>query len=209
VFIFGIFFDSVPNLPSTFSIGWILYCRPKLLDLNARLRDRCEQHFARDGSNWTDDGVKLNHWHVPAHARMSLGQGWDFDVLPAGIKYYASEKDMWWNWGLSDSQPDDMSVAEYADWWAEEQKKRIPDLAGQMSIPLPFDTYQPAFQYFYNDYDDYDMMDCYLLDADCEQLPTHFYFGLWLKDMDEFLPGVDAELRTESLENLLQAHHSV
>jgi hypothetical protein len=25
VFIFGIFFDSVPNLPSTFSIGWILY----------------------------------------------------------------------------------------------------------------------------------------------------------------------------------------
>jgi hypothetical protein len=27
VFIFGIFFDSVPNLPSTFSIGWILYAR--------------------------------------------------------------------------------------------------------------------------------------------------------------------------------------
>jgi hypothetical protein len=50
-------------------------------------------------------------------------------------------------------------------------------------------------------------IDFYSRDEDDERLPAHRYFGLWMKDLDEFLP--DDGCRTESLENLLDAHRYV
>jgi hypothetical protein len=81
------------------------------------------------------------------------------------------------------------------------------DLAGQMSFPLPFDVYQPCFEHYYGEYDHNDDVDYYLLDKDEARLPAHCYFGLWMKDMDEFIPR--GGYCTESLENLLDAHRYV
>jgi hypothetical protein len=87
-----------------------------------------------------------------------------------------------------------------------------------MSFPLPFDIYQPSWQSYYHGYEYLDndhSRDCYnecdgdyyLLDKEGETLPAKRFFGLWMKDMNEFMP--DTGCRTETLEDLLGAHRDI
>jgi hypothetical protein len=165
-------------------IGAMIFRRPPMLDLDAPMRDEDEQRFSQACGR-----KKLNHWYRPTETRMSLSRGWE---ASRGVPY-----------GTKRSR-----------YWADEEV----DLVGQMSIPLPFDIYQAAERHYYGEYDYLDddyAKEChnncdinrYLLDDNYDILPAKHFFGLWMKDMAEFLPrGGDC---TESLENLLHSHRYI
>jgi hypothetical protein len=137
---------------------------------------------------------------------MALGTGWREDNVPRGGNYYTKEADRWNKW-LCKDKPACMTKEEWAEELAARVKASQYDLAGQMSLPLPFDVYQPFFEHYYGEHDPDEDLSSDLCDQDGERLPARRYFGLWMKDMDEFIPGDGC--RTESLEDLLQAHRCV
>jgi hypothetical protein len=165
-------------------IGAMIFRRPPPLDHDAPMRDEDEQRFSQACGR-----KKLNHWYRPTETRMSLSGCWD---EKRGVPYGTKRSRYW----------DDEEV----------------NLVGQMSIPLPFDIYQAEERHYYGEYDYLDddyAKECHnncdidrnLLDDNYDTLPAKHFFGLWMKDMAEFVP--DSRKRTNSLENLLLGHRYI
>lgn len=89
-------------------------------------------------------------------------------------------------------------------------------MSGRCPSPCPSTSTKPIDNEHY--YDNYDYLDTPPEDAEYEfdsslwdeegvLLSADRYFGLWMKDMDEFIP--DNGVRSESLEDLLHCHRFI